>query len=117
MIYKKIDRHDFMEEFKKYDLDKTFSYSAINALFDFYSEGQEPLELDPVDIACRWEEHGSIEEVVEQFEDNFTGLIDPSDFVDVEDYEDEIMKALANRTTVIQLDDYSGWLIHNYLGA
>ena len=114
MIYKKIDRHDFMEEFKKHGLDKQFSYSAINALFDFYAEPEKPLELDPIDIACRWSEHATIEETVEQYEDNFKGLIDPYEFDEVDDYENAIMEALANRTTLIQLDDYSGWLIYQF---
>lgn len=70
MIVKRIGLNEFIEAFKEIDRDY-FSYEGYEALYEYLEElsddiGQ-PLELDPVAIACDFSEYESLEEIAEEY--------------------------------------------------
>lgn len=76
-----------------------FSYSALDALFDYYEELEEStgekIELDVIAICCEWTEYDSIEDFRKDYG---------------EDY--ETVEDIEQVTSVIQFD--SGFLVQEF---
>jgi|LSQX01.3.fsa_nt_gb hypothetical protein len=116
-MYKTISEWEFRDEFKAYGREDQFSYTGLGALYDFYTdlenETGEQIELDVIAICCEWSEYGTIEEIVQDYE-NSVPDVNPNDYTDIDEYKDDFMFSLARNTTIIELDNYNGWLIYNY---
>ena len=98
MLVKKISFYDFLEEFKKYDREKQFSYEGKKALFNYLNElGKdigEPIELDVIALCCDFTEYSNLKE----FCNNYGYTIGD----DIEDIED-----IHYYTVVIPIDNES----------
>ncbi len=113
-MYKTISEWEFRDEFKAYGREDQFSYHGLTKLYEFYNdlenETGESIELDVIAICCEWSEYGDLEEIA----DDYGHLADRDNYDDNDDYIDAVMMELSNQTTVIELDNYNGWLIYNY---
>ena len=58
-------KHDFIEEFKKYGREETFSYQGKKALYDYLNQLAEdlgkPIELDIIGLCCQFTEYENLE--------------------------------------------------------
>ncbi len=94
-MIKQITKSNFMDEFRAFDRQEQFSYDALSALYDYYEDIDENMELDVIAICCEWTEYESIDEVKENYND-------------IETIED-----LQNKTTVLELEN-GKILLQNY---
>jgi len=95
-----INKYDFTKAFRKSNRANQFSYSGLQALFD-YLEGYEEdtgeeIELDIIAICCDYTEYENLEEFQKDYSD---------DYKTIEDIEEA--------TTVIRIDDNS-FIIQNF---
>ena len=65
MLVKRIGFNDFIEEFKKYGREETFSYQGKKALYDYLNQLAEdlgkPIELDIIGLCCLFTEYENLE--------------------------------------------------------
>lgn len=63
-----VDKHDFVDAFKRYNRQDQFSYEGLEVLFDYLDNLSEdigePIELDVVALCCDYYE-SSIEELID----------------------------------------------------
>jgi hypothetical protein len=69
----------------------SFTHEALEAIADFADETETPMEVDPVQLACEWEEFDSIEALRERFAD-YSGY-------DASDADDETLLEWVNEQT------------------
>lgn len=65
MLYIQVTNNVFHKAFHDMGRGNQFSYEALDALFDFYSEmaeDAEGVELDVIGICCDWTEYNNSEE-------------------------------------------------------
>ena len=62
MLVEKLSFYDFLEEFKKYGREDSFSYAGKKALFEYLNELEEPIELNIISICRDFREFQSLEE-------------------------------------------------------
>lgn len=108
MIIKSFDLYDFKREFERYGRSNNFSDEAMEELYNYYDDLDEPYELDVIGICCNWTEYESLEEYAKEY-------MDESDFEGMDDDEKEeaILDNLDNNTYFTRF--YSGSvLIQNY---
>jgi len=90
--------------------DHQFTYAGANELASYYEnleeEIGEDIEIDPVAIACDWDEYGDAEELVEAY-----GYVLNDDWAEEEDSEkvDAVIEYLRENTDVIEFS--GGWLV------
>lgn len=81
-----VTKSDFHDAFKRMDRADQFSYEALNALHEYYTELEEetgtPIELDVIAIYCDWTEYENLKEVQENYTD-IKGLDDLRDHTQV----------------------------------
>lgn len=98
MLIKKVSFNDFVEEFKKYGREDSFSYEGKKALFNYLNELgedlEEPIELDIIGLCCDFTEYESLEE----FNDDYSYTIS-NDTDSIDD--------ISYYTIVIKIDDES----------
>lgn len=99
MLVKNVSFNEFLEEFKKYDRNDSFTYQGKKALFDYLEEFSEdlgePIELDVIGLCCEFTEFENLEE----FKNNYAYSIG-DDIDDIDDIED-----IQDYTIVIKIDD------------
>lgn len=95
--------------------DHQFSYAAAHALAEYYEDLEEEIgeeiEIDPVAIACDWDEYGDGDELLEAY----GYLIDADDDTNVLDYEEKLttlLEELKLNTTVIEFS--GGYLVQAF---
>ena len=99
-IIQSINSHSaFADAFERMGRGRQFSYSALGALFDFYDEIGEDVELDPVAICCDWAEYSSALEAAMEYG------FEPDEELDVYEHEDAAMDWLNDRTAVLATDN------------
>lgn len=108
MIIKSFDLYDFKREFERYDRGNNFSDEALEELYNYYDDLNEPYELDVIEICCNWTEYESLEEYAKEY-------MDESDFegMDEDEKEEIILDNLDNNTYFTRLSDDS-ILIQDY---
>ena len=94
MIYRTINEYDFRQAFYAKGRENHFSYEALGALYDFYEELSEEvdIELDVIAICCEWCECTQKELIADYQQD------DDDDLESILDY-------LNDNTFVIELDN------------
>ena len=62
-IYQRVNVSDFRDAFRQCGRADDFSYGALGALFDHFSDladdTGDPIELDPIALCCEWSEFES----------------------------------------------------------
>lgn len=104
---KTINVNDLCNEFKDYGRDY-YSYEGYEALLDYYDEIDPDMELDVIAICGDCTEYGkgaacSISDMIADY-----GCLindDIEDDIPREDYIEELVEALEERTTVLKLDN------------
>ena len=95
MIYNEVTNTDFHDNKILRD---TFSYEAINALFEWKDElsnqSENGVEFDPVSICCDWSEYAE-----DELFNDYGYLL----YEDEEQEIDSLLKLLQNKTTIIEL--------------
>lgn len=65
-----VDKHDFVDAFKRYNRQDQFSYEGLEVLFDYLDnlseDTGEPIELDVVALCCEYYED-TIEELIKNY--------------------------------------------------
>ena len=83
-----VDKHDFIDTFKRYNRQDQFSYEGLKILFDYLDNLSddigEPIELDVIALCCEYYE-SSIDELIKNYD------IDVSDA----DGEEEEIKSIV----------------------
>ncbi len=107
----------FIDSFKQSDSRKEqFSYSALENLFDYYESCEDPtcpVELDVVEICCKWTEYDSIEEFLRDYDLNVKNeVLTELESNDYNILKDKIIELLNEKTTVIECD--STFLVMNF---
>lgn len=94
-IIQKIDTAPkFRDEFRAYGRGDQFSYHALGALFDWYDNLGEDIELDVIAICCDWGEYDDVLEACRE-------LHPDQDWVDGAT-SDEMLEWLHDHFTVLQ---------------
>lgn len=98
-----VDKHDFIDAFRRYNRQDHFSYEGLEVLFDYLEQLSEdtgePIELDVVALCGEYYEN-SIEELIEDYD------IDVSDAADEFEKEDIVRDYLTDNTIVCgEVDD------------
>ena len=93
MIYNEVTKTDFHNSEILRD---SFSYDAINALFEWENEisnqNENGVKFDPVAICCDWSEYAE-----DELFNDYGYLLDEEQEID------SLLKLLQNKTTVIEL--------------
>lgn len=78
-----------------------FSYEALGALFDYYEEADENMELDVIAICCDWTEYAE-DELIEAYADTdeLADALSRGETLPV----DDVLEYLRNETEVIELN-------------
>ena len=104
-----INEYGFADAFKNADRDN-YSYEGYKALYDYYEEIDEDMELDVIAICCDWTEY-----TAEELEGDFDHLLTFEGWNEEsgEDYDDEeekhdayivaLVQELNDHTTIIEL--------------
>lgn len=108
MIYKAVYDTDFVDAFiKEYKINK-FSYDALFALYEYYDNFGENIELDPPAIAMDWDEYSTYREVVDDYT-GFDGLYDEEE--NEEDIEEKCKDAVENDGRFTIIDNNKGFIL------
>ena len=104
---KTININDLYNEFKDHDRDY-YSYEGYEALLNYYDEIDPDMELDVIGICCQCTEYGksaaySISDMIADYGYLINDDID--DDIPRDDYIEELVDALEERTTVLKLDN------------
>jgi hypothetical protein len=95
-----IDANDFVNQFTVYNRADNFTSQALYALFDHLEELEqdigEEIELDVISICCEYSEY-----CFSNARGDWSHLLDLDDWDD----NDELLEALRDHTTVIEVDD------------
>lgn len=91
MLVKKVNFNDFLQEFKEYGREDSFSYEGKKALFNYLEELGEPIKLDVIGLCCEYTEYNSLQE----FNNDYGYTIDEINSIDEIEY----------YTTVIRIDE------------
>ena len=71
-----INEDDFIKAFKEMGREKNFTYEGLQELFKYYEEYEdstgETVELDVIAICCDWTEYESNEELLSNYDRNYT---------------------------------------------
>ena len=93
-----------------------FSYEGLRALFDYLEEYEEytgtPIELDVVALCCEFTEYEDAYDFGKNFGDCSDLLENAPE--DSDDWEADIMEALAERTTIIRIPQSDGFILENF---
>jgi hypothetical protein len=92
MIYEIICENGFMDAFRDSSYKDNFSHEALCALFDYYENWGDDIELDVVAIACDWNEL-TIDEIISEYD------------VEEDATAEELLDYLNDQTYAIQLSD------------
>ena len=92
-----VDKHDFIDAFRRYNRQDQFSYEGLEVLFDYLDNLSddigEPIELDVIALCCEYYE-SSIDELIENYD------IDVSDAADKFEKKDIVRDYLTDNTIV-----------------
>ena len=95
MIYNEVTKTDFHDSEILRD---SFSYEAINALFEWEyeisNETENGVKFDPIAIRCDWSEYDE-----DELFNDYGYLLDEDEEQEI----DSLLKLLENKTTVIEL--------------
>jgi hypothetical protein len=108
-----IYKSDFIEAFQDVRPDQ-FSHAGLSALYDFFEDCGQEIELDVIAICCEFTEYANIQEFVAAHDDSYIHwdvepeeADDESEAVDGEiDYE-KTLDNIRDRTLVIDIDGES----------
>jgi hypothetical protein len=67
MIYEIICENGFVDAFRDSSCKENFSHEALCALYDYYENWGDDIELDVIAIACDWNEL-SIDEIISEYD-------------------------------------------------
>lgn len=81
-----VDKHDFIDAFRRYNRQDHFSYEGLEVLFDYLEQLSEdtgePIELDVVALCGEYYE-SSIEELIENYDIDVSDAADEFEKVDI----------------------------------
>ena len=72
-MYRLVTKEMFYGAFKGFGRAKQFSYEALGALYDYYTEQEDDtvndvgVQLDVIGICCEWGEYDTIEEALSEY--------------------------------------------------
>jgi len=92
----------FVDQFKACGRGDQFSYDALSALFDYYNQFDDNIEMDVIALCCEWQEFDSLEELADAYNHQFT----EEQLQDVEAHKDEIEDYFYDNTQIIVFDSY-----------
>lgn len=106
----------FSESYKS-----NFSYDGKKALFDYLEEYDEDIgestELDIIALCCEYTEYSDVSDYLS----NYNTDVGKEDFVEAEsleldedEYENAIREEIQNKTTLIEIEGTSGFIIQSY---
>lgn len=106
MIYKEIDVYDFIKEFKDFGRDNQYTEEALEALYEYYDNIGDDVEMDVIAIICDWAEY----DAKEAFSEFVEGEIDDDELENfVSEHGEYNLKEIADFVerdyTVICLSD------------
>jgi len=99
-MYKNINEYDFRQAFHNMGRGDQFSYNALTALFDYYDNADNNVELDVIAICCDWMEYPTTKEAFQDY------------CIDTDYSEQEALNYFYDRTSVIEFE--TGILIAAY---
>lgn len=74
-MYTTINKSDFIQRFNDYGRENQFSYEGKIALFEYFEEYEEStgeqIKLDVIAICCEFTEWGSMDEMREQYGEEY----------------------------------------------
>lgn len=95
----------FVDAFAKHDRKNQFTYEALRALFDYFTEYEEStgekIELDVIAICCDWTEYESADEAAREYFEYEGMTYDAEDGHELET-EAKAIAFLEDRTTVLK---------------
>ena len=101
-----INKYDFERAFRDHGRKKSFSYSGLEALFEYLEEcGGDDMELDVVAIDCEFAEYESAVKCIEDC--GYTDLEG-----DEEEKEEQAIEYLRDHTSLIEFA--GGLIIQNF---
>lgn len=79
-MVKTINKYEFIETFKTYNMADNFSFRGLSALFDYFEEIEshqmQPIELDVIAICCEYSEYESLTEFQDEYGEEYESLDD-----------------------------------------
>ena len=84
MIIKELNKNSFVQEFQASLRKDNFTYTALEALYDYYeqfSSEESPFKLDIIAVCCDWSEY-TAEELVNSYAQQENELDNVVEFVD-----------------------------------
>lgn len=91
----------FVDQFNACGRGDQFSYDALVALFDYYDQFDENIEMDVIGLCCEWQEFDSLEDLADAYDVQFA----EEQLQDVEAHKDEIEEYFHDNTQVIMFGD------------
>lgn len=95
--------------------DHQFSYAAAHALAGYYEDLEdemgEEIEIDPVAIACEWDEYGDGDELLEAYGYRIDAD-DDTNCLDEDEKLEALLDDLRDNTTVIEFS--GGYLVQAF---
>lgn len=81
-----VDKHDFVDAFRRCNRQDQFSYEGLEVLFDYLENLSEdigkPIELDVIALCCEYYE-SSIDELIENYDIDVSDAADEFEKVDI----------------------------------
>ena len=112
-MIKKISFSDFVDEFSEERKDQ-FSHEGKKALFEYLNDKStgESVELDIIALCCEYTEYKNIGDYLAEYDTNQT----LKDFNgDVDDFNEAIFEEIGNKTQFIEIKDYKGDKLDNFI--
>ena len=97
----------------------SFTYEGKRALFDYLNSYEEDtgqkVELDIVALCCEYNEYDNLSDYLKDYSTD----IEQEDFkdegvLDVEEYDKAVLEEIRNKTTLIEKEGSSGFIIQAY---
>jgi hypothetical protein len=95
-------KSDFIEAFQDVRPDQ-FSHAGLSALYDFFEECGQDIELDVIAICCEFTEYNDIQEFIADYGGSY---VEPGDAEEEVDYE-KTLDNIRDYTQVIDIDGTS----------
>jgi len=94
---KTIDVQDFIQAFRDYNRQDSFSIAGLEALFEMFEEIDPDMELDVIAVCCDYSE-SNFQDIANDYD------IDLSDCADDEERFDAVVEYLQDSTHVVYSD-------------
>lgn len=85
MLYQEISKTDFVDQFHKMDRSNNFSYEGLQALYGYFEELSDDIniEFDVIAICCDFTEYENLEEFNRDYGKNFDDVEEIFDLTQV----------------------------------